>query len=54
MSNASTVAHYIERACREAGSPLNGECRYELQNALEGIVEEAVGRAVAQLMPPGK
>lgn len=48
MSNASTVAHYIELACREAGSPLNGKGKYELRSALEGMVEEAVTEALRQ------
>lgn len=49
MSNASTVAHYIKVACRESGRPLDGECQRELEAALEGMVEEAVDRAVAAI-----
>lgn len=45
MSNVSTVLHYIKLACREAGSPLNGDCERELEAALEGMVEDAARMA---------
>lgn len=52
MSNARTVAHYIDLACKKAGSGLNHESRAELEDALEGMVEEAVRKAVAAVTPP--
>lgn len=54
MSNASTVAHYILHACKAAGSPLDGECSGELADALQGLVDEAVARAVRELSPEAK
>ena len=49
MSNASTVAYYIELACRGNGKDLDRECSHELRDALDGMVEEAVSKAVAAL-----
>jgi hypothetical protein len=50
MSNASTIAHYINVAAK--GRELNGECLAELEAAINGLVDEAVRRAVVKCVPP--
>lgn len=46
MSHASTITYYINIA---AEGRLNGECLTELESAIEGLVDEAVGPALQRI-----